>query len=181
MSNLSSTMRSVLLLAGVSMLIGGVASILVGVMALSAGQQGPELTVVSGPSVDIPEASGLFGGTVTVYTSSRMDSGPTTLGCQLVEADGDIAQSTRMSSFTSVLGDQVSVDGVTWYPFTEVDLASSTATLDCPGSTLTSAATSTPSTFGGLSTGVGVFAFGTGLLLLVLGGFALVARRWTRA
>lgn len=167
-----------LLIAGVSLLIGGVAAIVAGAAALSSGQQRPALSVVAGPSVDLP-ASSWRGGKVMVYTSRSMESGPRQSGCQLVEADGDIAQSTRMSSLDHALGEPVTVDGVDWHPFTEVELASSTATLECRGDTLTPAAVSTPSVFGGLSGGIGVFAVGTGLLLLALGAVALVARRLT--
>lgn len=176
----SSTLRSLLLIAGVSLLIGGAAALLVGALALSSGQQRPALSVVAGTSVELPASSGMFGGKVMVYTSGPMDSGPAELGCQLVEADGDIAQSTRMSFLDHALGDPVSVDGVAWYPFTEVELASSAATLECRGNTLARAATSTPSVFGGLTSGIGAFAVGTGVLMLALGAAALVARRLTR-
>lgn len=171
------TTRTMLLLAGVSMLIGALATVVVAAIALRSGLADPKVTVWSGPRVEVPQAR-LFGGSVTVYTAERSGDSPHELGCRLVDADGAVAQSTRLSGFTHALGDPITVDGATWYPFTEVDLGTSRATLECPGTTvLRPAAVSAPSTFGGSATMIGTFAAGSAVLLLGGGTLALVAAR----
>lgn len=106
---------------------------------------------------------------MTVYTETPSPDSPFRLGCELVRADGELARSTRIDDFTHALADPVTVDGTTWYPFTEIAVLSEPATMRCPGADLASVALSQESTFGGATTAIGVVALGSGLLALVLG------------
>lgn len=169
-----SRLRFVLLLAGISMVLVGVAALVVGAVALAAALDEPRLTPASGPTVTIPAG----GGSTTIYTAEPAGDGPYQLGCELLGADGKPEALTRMDSFTHALRDAVTVEETTWHPFTEIELRSSPATLTCPGDTLASAALSRPTTFGSLSGVIGAFALSSGLVSLVLGTLALVARRW---
>ena len=177
MRHRSVTVRVVLLVAGVSMVVAGLAGIVVGGVALRSSVEPVRLTQVSGPEFTIPAASGVFGGSVMVYTAEPAGASPRALDCRLVEDDGDVASGTRLGAFDHALADPVTVDGTTWHPFTQVELRSDPATLQCSGDTLTSAALSEQSTFGRLTTLVGVVALGAGLLGIVGGVAALVVAR----
>lgn len=175
MAGFTSTLKFVLLLAGASMVIAGLGAMAVGGVTLAQDNDPVQLTVASGPEVAIPAASGVLGGSVTVYTTARATDSPTMLGCELVEDDGELASGTRIGDFDFALGDPVTARGATWYPFTEIELESQPATLRCSGDILSSAAVSEQSTFGRSSTFIGGFALGSGLLALVLGIVALLA------
>src|SRR5699024_8368289 len=117
MPSFSSTLKFVLLLAGASLIVGGLASIVVGGVTLAQGTDPVRLTVAEGAQVVIPASSGVLGGSVMVYTAEPATDSPRTLGCELVEEDGDVASGTRIGNFDFALGDPVTVDGATWYPF----------------------------------------------------------------
>lgn len=178
MTRFSSVLRLVLLVAGVSLVIGGVASIVVGGVTLAQGNDPVRLTVTEGPEAAVPPASGLLGGSVMVYTAEPATDSPRRLGCELIEDDGDVASGTRVGNFDFALGDPITVEGTTWHPFTQIELRSEPATLTCPGDTLTPAALSEQSTFGRSTTTVGLVALGAGVLGLVMGVPALIAG-WT--
>lgn len=176
LSSLSPSPRAVLRLGAISLIVAGVLSLLVGAWALTSALGEPELAPSQGEDVAIP-AAGTWGGSVTVYVDRPVEDGPGRLGCEVVEADGDIASGTRMEAFTFALADSVHVHGVTWHPLTEIDLASQPATLRCDGDLLSTAAVSAPSTFGGLSLLVAVAALGFAPVALVLGVVVLVLLR----
>lgn len=180
MAPFSARLRFILLLAGVSMVVVGLASMAVGAVALAQGNDPVRLTVAQGSGVQVPAVSGLWGGSVTVYTREPVSDSPRMLGCELVEADGDQASGTRIGNFDFALGDPVTVDGTTWYPFTEIDLRSAPTTLRCSGGVLTSAAVSEQSTFGRSSSFIGYFALGSGAIGLILGVVALITARMVR-
>lgn len=180
MTRFTSTLRFVLVLAGVSMVLAGLAGVAVGAVTLWSGSDEVRLDVSTGPEVTVPAASGVLGGSVMVYTARPAGESPRMLGCELVEADGDVASGTRLGAFDHALDDPVTVDGTTWYPFTQIELGSDPATLRCPGDLLSSAGVSQQSTFGGMTTFIGAFALGSGLLSLVLGVGALLAVRLVR-
>ena len=180
MTRLSRTIRIVLAIGAVCMILGGAVAIIIAAATLVSGRQEPQLIVSQGNEVAIPEA-GLFGGSVMVYTGSPAGGNPHQLGCDLIEEDGDRAQLTRMSSFDHALKDPIAFDGTTWYPFTEVDLQSSPATLQCPGEGLSTAGVSQPSLFGGAANLVTWSAFSSGLISICVGTLALIVlRRTTR-
>lgn len=162
------------------MVIVGLAAMAVGAVTLAQGNDPVRLSVAQGPDVHVPAVSGLWGGSVTVYIRQPASDSPRMLGCELVEADGEQASGTRIGNFDFALGDPVTVDGTTWYPFTEIDLRSAPATLRCSGDVLTSAAVSEQSTFGRSSTFIGYFALGSGAIGLILGVVALIAARMVR-
>lgn len=177
----SSTLKFVLLLAGASLVVAGLAAITVGGVTLVRDAQQVRLTEVSGPQVPIPASSGLFGGSVMVFTEAPSSDSPRESGCELVEADGDVASGTRIGAFDFALEDPVTVDGTTWYPFTQVELGPRPATLGCADGTLATAALSEQSTFGRMSTFIGVFALGSGVVALVMGVPALIVGGTIRA
>lgn len=174
MSQFSSLLRVVMLVAGVSMVAVGVASVILGGVTLAETREPVELTVVEGSTVPIPENSSFWGGSVMVYTAAPAEESPNMLGCELVEADGDVASATRIGDFDRVLGEPVMVDGTTWYPFTEIEVRSEEATLSCSGDTLSSTAVSEQTTFGRSATFIGLIALGAGVAGLVLGSGALI-------
>ncbi|WP_338749373.1 hypothetical protein [Janibacter alittae] len=178
MTRFSSVLKLVLLVAGVSLVVGGVASIIVGGVTLAQGNDPVRLTVSEGPEVVIPSDTGLLGGSVMVYTAEPASDSPRTLGCELIEDDGDVASGTRVGDVDFALGDPVTVEGTTWYPFTQVELQSEPATLTCSGDTLAGAALSEQSVFGRSTALVGLVALGAGVLGLAMGIPALIAG-WT--
>lgn len=178
MAPFNARLKFVLLLSGVSLVVVGLAAMSVGVVTLAQSNDPVRPTAVQGPDVPIPEASGLLGGSVMVYTAEPSSDSPYMLECELVDADGAAESGTRIGNFDFALGDPVTVGGTTWYPFTEIELRSEPATLRCAGDTLASAALSQQSTFGRSSTVIGLVALGAGVLGLVMGIPALIAG-WT--
>lgn len=160
------------------MVVGGLASMIVGGLTLARGTDPVRLTVAEGTQVAVPASSGLLGGSVMVYTAEPATDSPRRLGCELIEDDGDVASGTRVGNFDFALGDPITVEGTTWHPFTQIELRSEPATLTCPGDTLTPAALSEQSTFGRSTTTVGLVALGAGVLGLVMGVVALIVG-WT--
>lgn len=180
MTRFTSRLTFVLLFGGISMVVGGLAAMAIGAVTLVSAPDEVRLEVSSGPELVIPEESGFLGGSVMVYTASPAEDSPTFLGCELVEADGDVASATKLGGLDYALGEPVTVDGTTWHPFTEIDLMPRPATLRCPGDVLAPAAISQQSTFGGSTTLIGSFALGAGLFALVMGVLALLASRVVR-
>lgn len=180
MTRSTSTLKFVMLVAGVSLVLVGLAAVAVGAVLLTEGNDSVRLTVVEGPEVPIPEESTLLGGSVTVYTPERPTKSPSMLDCELIESDGEPASGTRVGNFTFALSDPVTVDGATWYPLTEIELRSESATLRCPGGDLSTVALSQESTFGRSTTLIGAVAVGAGLLGLVLGSGGLLVARAVR-
>lgn len=174
MTRFTSRLTFVMLLSGVSLVIGGLAMVAVGATFLMEGNKPVHLTVVTGPEIPIPAESTVLGGSVMVYIEAPAEESPFRLGCELVRADGELARSTRIDDFTFALGDPVTVDETTWYPFTEIEVLSEPATLRCPGVDLASVALSQESTFGRSTTFIGMIALGSGLFALVLGTGALL-------
>lgn len=164
----------VMLVAGMSLVLAGLAAVTVGGVLLEEGNDPVRLTVVSGPEVPIPAQSTLLGGSVTVYTPERPTDSPAMLGCELIEHDGERASGTRIGDFDFALGAPVTLDGTTWYPFTQIEVLPQPATLHCPGDDLASAALSRESTFGRSTTVIGVVALVSGLMGLVLGAGGLL-------
>ncbi|WP_162802782.1 hypothetical protein [Ornithinimicrobium avium] len=173
------TRRTVLRLGAVCMIVAGVLLLGVGAWAALSARDAPELTVSDGPEVVLPEA-GVLGGSVTVYVDGPVEDGPSQLGCEVLRADGDVAQGTRMDAFTHALADPVTVEGATWHPLTEVDLFPAPATLSCPDELLSPAALSAPSTFGGDSLLVAGAALGFAPVGIVIGAVALLVLRERR-
>lgn len=178
MTPFSSVLKLVLLVAGASLVIGGVASIIVGGVTLAQGNDPVRLTVTEGPEVAVPSDSGLLGGSVMVYTPEPASDSPRMLGCELIEDDGDVASGTRIGNVDFALGDPITVEGTTWHPFAQIELRSEPATLTCSDDTLSPAALSEQSTFGRSTTLIGLVALGAGILGLVMGIPALIAG-WT--
>lgn len=176
LTRLSPVQRAVLWVAGISLVVGGVLSLAVGTWALTSYLGEPELTVSQTEDVVLP-AAGFLGGSVTVYLDEPPEESAGQLGCEVIDADGDVASGTRMDAFTFALADTVEVDGVTWHPLTEVDLVSQPATLSCPDALLSPAALSAPSTFGGTSLMVAGAALGFVPVALVMGVVVLVLLR----
>lgn len=178
MSTFSSRLRFVLFFGGLCMVLGGLVALGIGVGTLSSAGGEADLSVSEGSDVAIPSSRGIFGGSVMVYSSTPVEDAPQRMGCELVEADGDLAQITRMGNVDHLLADPVTVDGATWYPLTEVKTVSQPATLRCPSGQFSSLAVSEASTFGRMSSAVGFFAVASGVLALVVGALAVVVAHW---
>lgn len=174
MTLFSTRLKFVLVLSGVSMVVAGLAMLAAGAVFLVEGSQPVELTRVTGPEVPIPAQSTFLGGSVTVYTEAPTSKSPYMLGCDLVQADGELASGTAIGGLAYALGDPVTVDGTTWYPFTEIDVLPEPATLRCAEGDLASVALSQETTFGRTTTFIGVFGLGMGLVAVVLGALALL-------
>lgn len=174
MTPLTSTLKLVMLVAGVSLVLGGLAAVAVGGVLLAEGNDPVRVTVVSGPEVPIPAESTLLGGSVTGYTAERPTESPAMLDCELIEHDGEQASGTRIGDFAFALSDPVTVDGTTWYPFAEIEVRSEPATLRCPGGDLSTVALSQESTFGPSTMLIGAVALGAGVLGLVMGSGGLL-------
>ena len=174
------TLHLVLLVAGVSLVLVGLASTVAGGLFLKEGNSAVRLSAASGPDVPIPAKSTVLGGSVTVYTPERATDSPVMLGCELVEADGDVASGNRIGGFDFALGDPVTVDGATWYPFAQIEVLPEPSTLRCSEADLTTLALSQESTFGRSTLAFGAIALGFGLFAIVLGAAALVAARMVR-
>lgn len=162
----TSVLRTVLLVGAVCIVLAGLASLVLGLTTLARSSGEVELTVTEQP-VAVPTA-GLFGGSTMVYAGAQVDQGPRELGCELVDDRGTAQSQTRLDQLSHALGDPLTVDGVTWYPLTEVSLASRPATLSCPAIP-GQLAVADGGTFGGDSRMIGAFATGTGLLFFLLG------------
>lgn len=158
--------RSVLLAGAVCITIAGLVALVLGLATLARADEQPRLTIADQP-VSVPPA-GLFGGFLQVYTAAPVERSPRELGCALVDDRGREQPPTRLDQLGHVLGEPVTLDGVTWHPLTEVSLASRAATLSCPGVS-SRLAVADGGVFGSDSRTIGAFATGTGVLFVLVG------------
>lgn len=124
---------------GTVLLLGGCSALIAGVLALAAGawmlveiRSAPELTVAGGQVVTIPQG-GFLRDSVPVYADADVDVADldTDPGCRLTgQAAGD---TLRIDDLFFATGEDVTVEGRTWYPLVEVSLADDRPGMECPG------------------------------------------------
>jgi len=122
---------------GTVLLLGSCCALIAGVLALAAGawmlveaRSAPELTVAGGQVVTIPQG-GLLRDSVPVYADVDVAGLDTDPGCRLTgQAAGD---TLRIDDLFFATGEEVTVEGRTWYPLVEVSLADDGPGMECPG------------------------------------------------
>ena len=111
------------------MLVAGVVGVAMGTWMLTSTRSTPTLDVVDGRTATLPEG-GFLHDNVPVYSDE-----PTTASswmetsCRLVGEESP----TAVDDLFFVTGDEVTVDGRTWYPLVEVSLDGQTHRLKCSG------------------------------------------------
>ncbi len=156
--------RLVLLYGGCCVLIAGLIGMAAGAWMLTSTLSTPDLEVADGRTATLPKG-GFLRDTVPVYADE-----PTTASswmetsCRLVGADS----LTAVDDTFFALGDEVTVDGRTWYPLVEVSLDDDRHRLRCSGlPDSASLAVGEPRAFSSWTTPVapGIIAFGGFMVL----------------
>ena len=121
--------RLVPLFGGCCVVIAGLLGAAVGTWMLTSARSTPDLTVVDGSTATLPKG-GFLRGNVPVYADEPTTAASwTEASCRLVGEESP----TAVDDLFFATGDEVSVDGRTWYPLVEVSLDDDTHRLTCAG------------------------------------------------